>query len=60
MEEKLLQQAYEKSKDYLYADSSRFNLLSLIEKYRDEAHIHSKIIYNLLSQNWGKKIRKHS
>lgn len=55
MEEKLLQQAYEKSKDYLYEDSSRFNLLSIIEKDRDEAHIHSKIIYNLLSQNWGKK-----
>lgn len=55
MEEKLLQQAYEKSKDYLYEDSSRFNLLSIIEKDRDEAHIHSKIIYNLLSQNWEKK-----
>ena len=55
MEEKLLQQAYEKSKDYLYEDSSRFNLLSIIEKDRDETHIHSKIIYNLLSQNWGKK-----
>ena len=55
MEEKLLQQAYEKSKDYLYEDSSRFNLLSIIEKDRDEAHIHSNIIYNLLSQNWGKK-----
>ena len=55
MEEKLLQEAYEKSKDYLYEDSSRFNLLSIIEKDRDEAHIHSKIIYNLLSQNWGKK-----
>ena len=55
MEEKLLKEAYEKSKDYLYEDSSRFNLLSIIEKDRDEAHIHSKIIYNLLSQNWGKK-----
>ena len=55
MEEKLLQQAYEKSKDYLYEDSSRFNLLSIIEKDRDEAHVHSKVIYNLLSQNWGKK-----
>ena len=55
MEEKLLQEAYEKSKDYLYEDSLRFNLLSIIEKDRDEAHIHSKIIYNLLSQNWGKK-----
>ena len=55
MEEKLLQQAYEKSKDYLYEDSSRFNLISIIEKDRDEANIHSKIIYNLLSQNWGKK-----
>ena len=55
MEEKLLQEAYEKSKDYLYEDSSRFNLLSIIEKDRDEAHIHSKIIYNLLSQNWEKK-----
>lgn len=55
MEEKLLKEAYEKSKDYLYEDSSRFNLLSIIEKDRDEAHIHSKVIYNLLSQNWGKK-----
>ena len=55
MEEKLLQEAYEKSKDYLYEDSSRFNLLSIIEKDRDEAHVHSKVIYNLLSQNWGKK-----
>ena len=55
MEEKLLQQAYEKSKDYLYEDSLRFNLLSIIEKDRDEAHVHSKVIYNLLSQNWGKK-----
>ena len=55
MEEKLLQEAYEKSKDYLYEDSSRYNLLSIIEKDRDEAHIHSKIIYNLLSQNWEKK-----
>ncbi len=55
MEEKLLQQAYEKSKDYLYEDSSRFNLLSIIEKDRDEAHVHSKVIYNLLSQDWGKK-----
>ena len=55
MEEKLLQQAYEKSKDYLYEDSSRFNLLSIIEKDRDEAHVHSKVIYSLLSQNWGKK-----
>ena len=55
MEEKLLQQAYEKSKDYLYEDSLRFNLLSIIEKDRDEAHIHSKVIYNLLSQDWGKK-----
>jgi len=55
MEEKLLQEAYEKSKDYLYEDSLRFNLLSIIEKDRDEAHVHSKVIYNLLSQNWGKK-----
>ena len=55
MEEKLLKEAYEKSKDYLYEDSSRYNLLSIIEKDRDEAHIHSKIIYNLLSQNWEKK-----
>ena len=55
MEEKLLQEAYEKSKDYLYEDSLRFNLLSIIGKDRDEAHIHSKIIYNLLSQDWGKK-----
>ena len=55
MEEKLLQEAYEKSKDYLYEDSLRFNLLSIIEKDRDEAHIHSKVIYSLLSQNWGKK-----
>ena len=55
MEEKLLQEAYEKSKDYLYEDSSRFNLLSIIEKDRDEAHVHSKVIYNLLSQNWEKK-----
>ena len=55
MEEKLLQEAYEKSKDYLYEDSSRFNLLSIIEKDRDEAHVHSKVIYNLLSQDWGKK-----
>ena len=55
MEEKLLQEAYEKSKDYLYEDSSRYNLLSIIEKDRDEAHIHSKVIYSLLSQNWGKK-----
>lgn len=55
MEEKLLKEAYEKSKDYLYEDSSRYNLLSIIEKDRDEAHIHSKVIYNLLSQNWGKK-----
>ena len=55
MEEKLLKEAYEKSKDYLYEDSSRFNLLSIIEKDRDEAHIHSKVLYNLLSQNWGKK-----
>ena len=55
MEEKLLKEAYEKSKDYLYEDSSRFNLLSIIEKDRDEAHVHSKVIYNLLSQNWGKK-----
>lgn len=55
MEEKLLQEAYEKSKDYLYEDSLRFNLLSIIEKDRDEAHVHSKIIYNLLSQDWGKK-----
>ena len=54
MEEKLLQEAYEKSKDYLYEDSSRFNLLSIIEKDRDEAHVHSKVIYSLLSQNWGK------
>lgn len=54
MEEKLLKEAYEKSKDYLYEDSSRFNLLSIIEKDRDEAHIHSKVLYNLLSQNWGK------
>ena len=54
MEEKLLKEAYEKSKDYLYEDSSRFNLLSIIEKDRDEAHIHSKVIYSLLSQNWGK------
>ena len=55
MEEKLLKEAYEKSKDYLYEDNSRFNLLSIIEKDRDEAHIHSKVIYSLLSQNWGKK-----
>ena len=55
MEEKLLQEAYEKSKDYLYKDSLRFNLLSIIEKDRDEAHVHSKVIYNLLSQDWGKK-----
>ena len=55
MEEKLLKEAYEKSKDYLYEDSSRYNLLSIIEKDRDEAHIHSKVIYNLLSQNWEKK-----
>ena len=55
MEEKLLKEAYEKSKDYLYEDSSRYNLLSIIEKDRDEAHIHSKVIYSLLSQNWGKK-----
>jgi len=55
MEEKLLKEAYEKSKDYLYEDSSRYNLLSIIEKDRDEVHIHSKIIYNLLSQNWEKK-----
>ena len=55
MEEKLLQEAYEKSKDYLYEDSSRYNLLSIIEKDRDEAHVHSKVIYNLLSQDWGKK-----
>lgn len=55
MEEKLLQEAYEKSKDYLYEDSLRFNLLSIIEKDRDEAHVHSKVIYNLLSQDWGKK-----
>ena len=55
MEEKLLQETYEKSKDYLYKDSLRFNLLSIIEKDRDEAHVHSKVIYNLLSQNWGKK-----
>ena len=54
MEEKLLKEAYEKSKDYLYEDSSRYNLLSIIEKDRDEAHIHSKVIYSLLSQNWGK------
>ena len=54
MEEKLLQEAYEKSKDYLYEDSSRYNLLSIIEKDRDEAHVHSKVIYSLLSQNWGK------
>ena len=54
MEEKLLQEAYEKSKDYLYEDSLRFNLLSIIEKDRDEAHVHSKVIYSLLSQNWGK------
>ena len=53
--EELLQKAYEKSKEYLYEDSSKFNLLSIIGKDRDEAHIHSKIIYNLLSQNWGKK-----
>ena len=33
MEEKLLQQAYEKSKDYLYEDSSRFNLLSILWYY---------------------------
>ncbi|WP_454953840.1 PD-(D/E)XK nuclease family protein [Fusobacterium hwasookii] len=55
MEEKLLKEAYEKSKDYLYEDSLRFNLLSIIEKDRDEAHVHSKVIYSLLSQNWGKK-----
>ena len=55
MEEKLLQEAYEKSKDYLYEDNSRFNLLSIIEKDRDEAHIHSKVLYSLLSQNWEKK-----
>ena len=55
MEEKLLKEAYEKSKDYLYEDSSRYNLLSIIEKDRDEAHVHSKVIYSLLSQNWGKK-----
>lgn len=55
MEEKLLKEAYEKSKDYLYEDSLRYNLLSIIEKDRDEAHIHSKVIYSLLSQNWGKK-----
>ena len=53
--EELLQKAYEKSKEYLYEDSSKFNLLSIIGKDRDEAHIHSKIIYNLLSQDWGKK-----
>ena len=55
MEEKLLKEAYEKSKDYLYEDNSRYNLLSIIEKDRDEAHVHSKVIYSLLSQNWGKK-----
>ena len=55
MEEKLLKEAYEKSKDYLYEDSSRYNLLSIIEKDRYETEIHSKIIYNLLSQNWEKK-----
>ncbi len=55
MEEKLLKEAYENSKDYLYEDSLRFNLLSIIEKDRDEAHVHSKVIYNLLSQDWGKK-----
>ena len=42
MEEKLLKEAYEKSKDYVYEDSSRFNLLSIIEKDRDEAHISFK------------------
>ena len=26
MEEKLLKEAYEKSKDYLYEDSSKFNI----------------------------------
>ena len=55
MKEKLLKEAYEKSKDYLYEDNSRYNLLSIIEKDRDEAHVHSKVIYSLLSQNWGKK-----
>ena len=55
MEEKLLKEAYEKSKDYLYEDSSRFNLLSIIEKDRAETEIHSKVLYSLLSQNWEKK-----
>lgn len=55
MEEKLLKEAYEKSKDYLYEDNSRYNLLSIIEKDRAETEIHSKVIYSLLSQNWGKK-----
>ena len=36
MEEKLLKEAYEKSKDYLYEDSSRYNLLSIIEKAQKE------------------------
>ena len=51
MEEKLLKEAYEKSKDYLYEDSSRYNLLSIIEKHRDEDHLHTKVIHYLLSQH---------
>lgn len=59
MEEKLLQEAYEKSKDYLYEDSSRFNLLSIIEKDRDEAHVHSKLSIVYLVKIGGKKTRRH-
>ena len=59
MEEKLLQEAYEKSKDYLYEDSLRFNLLSIIEKIEMKLMFIQKLSIIYLVKIGGKKTRRH-
>lgn len=51
--EKLLQTTYQRNKLDTAKDTAAYNILSAIGRERDEAHIHSRIIYFLLDRTYS-------
>ena len=51
--EELLNTVIKKIKEYKSTEKISYNILSAIENERDEAHVHSKIIYFLLEGSQG-------
>ena len=47
----LLQSAEKKYDDYMIEDGTRYTIFSALDNEHDEAHVHSKIIFFVTSQN---------